>query len=211
MLVRREELNERSLRSVLRIQASAERAVRMTRDLLDFTQVRMGGGLPVHRRPVDLHDLAQQVIEELRMSHPEREFRVESDGDALGEWDPDRMAQMLSNLLGNALQYSPANSRVTVRVHGEAPRVMVCVHNEGPPIPAEARERLFRPLQRARTDGSNAERSIGLGLFIVKHIVESHGGSIDVTSREGQGTTFIAWLPRLPLAQSAAAKPDAAR
>ncbi|ATB51426.1 ATP-binding protein [Corallococcus macrosporus] len=196
VLARREELSERSLRSVLRIQASAERAVRMTRDLLDFTQVRMGGGLPVHRRPVDLHDLAQQVLEELRISHPEREFRVESDGDAQGEWDPDRIAQMLGNLVGNALQYSPPDSRVTVRVHGEDARVLLCVHNEGPPIPAEARKRLFRPLQRARTDGANAGRSIGLGLFIVKHIVESHGGTIEVTSREGEGTTFIAWLPR---------------
>ncbi|GHH01458.1 ATP-binding protein [Comamonas sp. JC664] len=196
VLARREELNERSLRSVLRIQTSAERAVRMTRDLLDFTQVRLGGGLPIHRRPVDLHELTQQVIEELRMSHPERELRVESDGDAFGEWDPDRIAQMLSNLVGNALQYSPPGSRVTVRVHGEAPRVMLCVHNEGPPIPDDARERLFRPLQRARTGGANAGRSIGLGLFIVKHIVESHGGTVDMTSREDQGTTFIAWLPR---------------
>lgn len=198
VLARREDLNERSLRSVLRIQASAERAVRMTRDLLDFTQVRLGGGLPLHRRPVDLHELAQQVIEELRISNPERELRVDLDGDAFGEWDPDRVAQMLSNLVGNAIQYSPADSRVTVRVHGDAPRVLLCVHNEGPPIPGDAKERLFRPLQRARTSGANAGRSIGLGLFIVKHIVESHGGTIDVTSREGEGTTFIAWLPRLP-------------
>ncbi|NVJ17877.1 ATP-binding protein [Myxococcus sp. AM010] len=204
VLARREELNERSLRAVLRIQSSAERAVRMTRDLLDFTQVRMGGGLPVHRRPVDLHELAQQVIEELRLSHPERELHVKSDGDALGEWDSDRVAQLLGNLVSNALQYSPEDSRVTVRVHGEASRVMLCVHNEGPPIPDDARERLFRPLQRAQTGGANAGRSIGLGLFIVKHIAESHGGTVDVSSREGQGTTFIAWLPRLPPGQATA-------
>ncbi|MFY2558308.1 ATP-binding protein [Corallococcus terminator] len=203
VLARREDLNERTLRSVLRIQASAERAVRMTHDLLDLTQVRLGGGLPIHRRPVDLHELTQQVIDELQMSHSERRFRVESDGDAAGEWDPDRIAQMLGNLVGNALQYSPGDSRVTVRVHGEASRVMLCVHNEGPPIPDDAKERLFRPLQRARTGDSNAGRSIGLGLFIVKHIVESHGGTVDVTSREGQGTTFIAWLPRLPPGQGA--------
>ncbi|WIG93968.1 ATP-binding protein [Myxococcus sp. SDU36] len=204
VLARREELNERSLRAVLRIQASAERAVRMTRDLLDFTQVRMGGGLPIHRRPVDLHELAQQVIEELRLSHPERELHVKSDGDAFGEWDLDRIAQMLGNLVSNALQHSPEDSRVTVRVHGEASRVMLCVHNEGPSIPDDARERLFRPLQRARTGGANAGRSIGLGLFIVKHIVESHGGTVDVSSREGHGTTFIAWLPRLPPKQTTA-------
>ncbi|WP_408891139.1 ATP-binding protein [Myxococcus faecalis] len=197
VLARREELSERNLRSVLRIQASAERAVRMTHDLLDFTQVRLGGGLPIHRRPVDLHELSQQVIEELQMGHPERELRVESDGDAFGEWDSDRIAQVLGNLVSNALQYSPASSRVTVRVQGEAPRVVLSVHNEGPPIPDDARERLFRPLQRARTADSNTGRSIGLGLFIVKHIVESHGGTVDVTSQDGQGTTFIAVLPRL--------------
>ncbi|MCK8501130.1 ATP-binding protein [Myxococcus fulvus] len=197
VLARREELSERNLRSVLRIQASAERAVRMTHDLLDFTQVRLGGGLPIHRRPVDLHELSQQVIEELQMSHPERELRVESDGDAFGEWDSDRIAQVLGNLVSNALQYSPASSRVTVRVQGEAPRVVLSVHNEGPPIPDDARARLFRPLQRARTADSNTGRSIGLGLFIVKHIVESHGGTVDVTSQDGQGTTFIAVLPRL--------------
>jgi signal transduction histidine kinase len=114
-----------------------------------------------------------------------------------GTWDPDRLAQVIQNLLGNALDYSPPDRPVRVtlcELDGEA---CLSVHNEGPAIPDEARDHLFDPFWQGPQQGrSSKDESLGLGLFIARHIVEAHGGSIEVESREGQGTTFAVRLPR---------------
>jgi signal transduction histidine kinase/PAS domain-containing protein len=195
-LARREELDERSTKAVMRIQASAERAVRLVKDLLDFTQARLGGGLPIARAPMDLHALVSQVAEEVQANFPERELRVETQGQGQGEWDLDRVAQVVTNLTSNALKYGRPGTPVTVRTRGDGDWVALEVHNQGTPIPPEAREHLFEPLQRATAQADTVGRSVGLGLYIVKHIVDAHGGGIDVTSTETEGTTFTVRLPR---------------
>ncbi len=195
-LLRRPDLEERQRRPLGRIFASAERAIRLIRDLLDFTQARLGGGLPVKRQPFDLHVLAQQVVEELQASHPERTLQVEAQGDGQGEWDSDRLAQVLGNVLSNALHYSPPGTPVRVRTRGQADDVTIEVHNVGDPIPAHALPRLFQPMQRGEGTANGANRSLGLGLYIVKHLVDAHGGTLQVTSTAEGGTTFTMTLPR---------------
>ncbi|HEX8439903.1 PAS domain-containing protein, partial [Archangium sp.] len=111
-LLRREELGEREVKSILRIQSSAERAVRLVKDLLDFTQARLGGGLRVERRPMDLSRLLAKTVPELEAAHPERTIEVRQSGDTRGEWDEDRIAQVVTNLVANALKYSPPDSPV---------------------------------------------------------------------------------------------------
>jgi PAS domain S-box-containing protein len=196
-LARRENLDERSTKAVVRIQASAERAVRMVKDLLDFTQARLGGGIPVEPKPLDLHALTWQVVEEVRASFPERDLVVTAQGNGQGTWDADRMAQVVTNLASNALKYSPPDTPVSVRTRGDGDQVELEVHNEGAPIPPEALGRLFQPMQRASSQGDTAGRSVGLGLYIVDRIVQAHGGTIAVKSTEGEGTTFTVRLPRL--------------
>jgi PAS domain S-box-containing protein len=195
-LMRRDELDERSTKAVSRIQSSAERAHRMIRDLLDFTQARLGGGLRVQRRSSDLHELIDGVLEEVEATHPDRELRRRATGDGLGEWDPDRLAQMTQNLVTNALKYSPRDTPVVIETHGTPDAVTLTVHNQGDPIAPERLGRLFQPLQRATTSGDNSTRSIGLGLYIVKQLVEAHGGTVSVTSTASDGTTFTVRLPR---------------
>ncbi len=195
-LARREELDERSTKAVMRIQASAERAVRLVKDLLDFTQARLGGGLPLARSPQDLHALVRQVVEEVQANFPERELRLEAVGPAQCACDLDRMAQVVTNLTSNALKYGQPGTPVTVRTRGAAAWVELEVHNQGTPIPLEARERLFEPFQRATAQEGTSSRSVGLGLYIVKHIVDAHGGTLHVTSTEAEGTTFTVRLPR---------------
>ncbi len=180
----------------MRIQSSAERATRMIRDLLDFTQARLGGGIPVHPGPLDLSTFVPTVVEEVQLSFPEREIRFEHRGDGRGSWDADRLAQVLTNLLNNALRYSPAEAPVSVRVRGEAERLDLEVHNPGPAIPAEVLGRLFQPLQRGTSHDDPGGRSVGLGLFIVQHIVHAHGGTVEVRSTDTEGTTFTIRLPR---------------
>jgi PAS domain S-box-containing protein len=195
-LLQRDDLDERQTKSVVRIQSSAERAIRLIRDLLDFTQVRMGGGIPVNRKPMDLHGFTRQVVDEVQLVHPERRIDVVAQGDGRGEWDPDRLAQVLTNLLSNALNYSPPDTPVTVRTLGTEGERVLEVHNWGAPIPSEKLPLLFEPLERGAAQQDRMGRSIGLGLFIIRHIVESHGGSITVRSEAEEGTTFTVHLPR---------------
>lgn len=198
VLLKREGLNEASTTSVRRILASAERAGRMIRDLLDFTQARLGEGLPITPREVELHSLAEQVVDEFEHSHPEREIVLSSCNaqQTLGEWDPDRVAQALTNLVSNALAYSPKDSPVTLRCFGDAQQGGFEVHNFGPPIAADRIPHIFKPLSRGVTGVGLQTRSIGLGLFIVESIARAHRGSITVRSTEGEGTTFTLSLPR---------------
>jgi PAS domain S-box-containing protein len=195
-LLRNEALDARTTRGVVRIQTSAERALRLVRDLLDFTHARLGGGIPVQRRALELHALVRGVVEELEAAYPERVLRQVHAGDGQGAWDGDRLAQLVENLVSNALKYSPEDSAVEVRTRGEADAVVLEVHNAGEPIAPALLPRIFEPLQRATTAADGQSRSVGLGLYIVKHLAEAHGGRIAVRSTQEAGTTFTVWLPR---------------
>src|SRR5690606_5430189 len=126
----------------------AERAARMIRDLLDFTQARLGGGIPVTPREVELAQLLAHVMEEFEHSHPERKLVLIAPDTLQATLDPDRVVQALANLIGNALTYSPPGTTVTVRAAVEGSDVLLEVHNEGEPVPEERLGELFKPLSR---------------------------------------------------------------
>lgn len=194
-LLRWEGVDPRVTKGLLRVNASASRAMRLVRDLLDFTKARLGGGIVLQRQPVDLHRLTRQALEDVQSAFPDRELRVEHEGDARGEWDVDRLTQVIVNLAGNALTYSAADSVVRIRTWGEGDHANLSINNGGIPIPPELLAQIFEPLRRGRT-GGGANGSIGLGLFIVKHLIGAHGGTVGVTSRAEEGTTFTVRLPR---------------
>jgi PAS domain S-box-containing protein len=199
LMLRSPGLSAQHTNTLGRILSSAQRAHRLIASLLDFTQARIGGGFTLQYAPMDLHDLAALVVEEMRAAYPEREIVFEPAGDGVGEWDSDRLAQLLTNLISNALAHGQQDAPVRVRVHDEPTSVVITVHNGGTPIPPDELPHLFEPMRR----GSGAARSkniksIGLGLFIVQQIVLAHGGTIDVDSSEEKGTTFTARLPRTP-------------
>lgn len=196
LLLRRPGLDERALWGVQRMTAAAARMQRMLRDILDFTRARLGGGIPIERAPGDVAQLAREAAEEVQLVHAGRHVAVAIEGSGEGRWDADRLRQVLDNLLTNALAYSPAGTPVRLEVDGRTPdAVHVRVHNAGAPIPAELLPVLFQPLTRGAGTGG-AERSVGLGLFIVRHLVEAHGGRVEVASSEAEGTTFSMRLPR---------------
>ncbi|MFL5346161.1 MAG: ATP-binding protein [Hyalangium sp.] len=198
LVLKRDPLEEPQRRSLQRILSSAERATRMLRELLDFTQARLGGSLPVTPRSMDLHELTRQVVDEVQLAHPHRRLILEQSGDGQGTWDADRLTQLIINLVNNALTYSDEHSVVRVRTQGQADAVVFSVHNLGSPIAPELLPQLFLPLKRGGDKGSRNSHSIGLGLFIVKHIVDAHGGRISVESNMENGTTFSVTLPRSP-------------
>jgi PAS domain S-box-containing protein len=194
-LLRRPDMEERQRRTAERILTSAGRANRMIYDLLDFTQARLGGGIHVRRVPGDLHTIVRQVVDEAQVSSPGRTLRLVQTGSGEGEWDADRLAQVVSNLLSNAVQYSPPDSPVLITMHDEERELVLTVHNSGAPIPPEVLPGLFQPLQRG-VAGVSEVRSVGLGLYIVDQVVRAHGGSVEVASTAEAGTTFSVRLPR---------------
>jgi phosphoserine phosphatase RsbU/P len=114
---------------------------------------------------------------------------------ASGEWNRDRLAQVVENLLVNALRYGEPIIPTTIRTGGDRETPLLEVHNCGAPIAAEGRAHLVRPMQRGVSGADKATRSVGLGLYIVHQIVQGHGGAIDVYSG-ADGTTFTIRLPR---------------
>lgn len=200
MLAKREEADPRDQKAIARILSSAERAHRMLRDVLDFTQARLGGGIPMAPREVDLMELVRQVVDEVQQAHPDRRLQVDGPGAAWLWCDPDRLAQVITNLVNNALAYGDALCPVRVRLRGQTGSVTLAVNNQGRPIPQDLLPHLFEPLKRAEArERNHAAHGLGLGLFIVKHIVDAHSGRLRVRSTAQDGTTVLVQLPRRPL------------
>jgi len=194
LLTRTGELEAQRVRVASRILSSAQRMTRMIAHLLDLTRMRLGAGLPITRRPMDLQALCDDVVLELTTFHPDAELHCSTEGDLRGEWDADRLTQVVSNLVGNALQHGDG-TRVQIGTRGAGDEVRLRVHNTGRAIPEAVQASIFEPLARhAPMEGSTT--SIGLGLFIARAIVVAHGGTITVSSTEARGTTFEVRLPR---------------
>ena len=192
------ELTEPHLTLTTRIATSARRMTQMVADLLDFTRTQMGSGVSVVRSDLDLGTVVRQAVEEIEAAQPAVKLQVTTAGDLKGRWDGARISQMLSNLLGNAVQYSPAGSTIEISAQGEAADVVLRLHNYGPFIPPTDMPGLFSPFKRLRA-GAKVERStsnLGLGLYIAERIISAHGGTIDVRSSPEAGTLFSVRLPR---------------
>lgn len=175
------------------VSTSARRANVMINDLLDLARCNLGTGIPVDLRRVELNSICRAVIDELRTAFPQAKIFLEEQAHIIGQFDPDRISQVFSNLIGNALRHGDATAPIKVTVasaHG-VPRVSV--QNSGEPIPAEVMPYLFKPEGRYSSYSAGERGSaagLGLGLFIASEIVASHGGRIEVESSAEDGTTF---------------------
>ncbi|MET0983760.1 MAG: sensor histidine kinase [Telluria sp.] len=183
---------------------SAKRMSKLINDLIDFTRTHLGPGIPIRVKQGSLVAVCEEVVNELRTYHPEQliELHVPPQLDAI--FDDSRIAQVLSNLIGNAIQYGDADVPVTVRVTCSDGDVVIAVNNRGQAIPPDKLPSVFDPMVRiaASVNASNndyAERtSLGIGLYISREIVHAHGGNIDLASTDADGTTFTVTMPRLP-------------
>lgn len=190
-LFRRGHLDEQDQRSVSRILQSVERMSRIISQLLDLTRARLGGGFPLEPKPTDLRVVCRIVAEEL-----EPAVQLEVEGDVSGAWDPDRLAEALSNIAGNAVEHAARGTPVVVRAYPEGAEVVIEVINQGDPIPAGLLPFIFEPFRRGRQREKSPAGNLGLGLYIAKQIVLSSGGTLDARSAGGT-TTFVMRLPRV--------------
>jgi PAS domain S-box-containing protein len=188
-LLRREELGQQDAESAEIIVRGGQRMHRMITQLLEFTRARLGGGFPIEARPIDLREICRHVVEEF-----DARIELELEGDVTGTWDEDRLAEVISNLVGNAVQYAAPGTAVIVKAYAHGPEVVVEIVNQGDPIPPGVLPFIFQPFRRARRAPS-ATGNLGLGLYIARQIALAHGGTLDAHSADGK-TTFVMRLPR---------------
>ncbi|MBP2228851.1 signal transduction histidine kinase [Azospirillum agricola] len=173
--------------------ACGRRALRLVDDVLDFARGRLGNGIPLAVRECpDLEAVLRHILSELQGAHPDRV--IEGDIGPLNgvRCDADRVAQLLSNLVANAVTHGTAESPVVVTARVEDGAFVLSVTNQGPPIPPDIIPRLFQPYWRPAEEAPKA--GLGLGLYIVGEIARSHGGRMSVSSGAG-GTSFTFTLP----------------
>jgi two-component system sensor histidine kinase/response regulator len=181
--------DEHTLQITARIRSSSTRMARLIEQLLDFAHARVGGSLPVKPAQIDLEELCHVALFEFE--HSRERLRLAVDGDTRGTWDADRLLQVISNLVGNALQHGETGDPVDVAIDGSTPQSVTIRVTNGGTIPDERRTELFSPF----SPPAGATHGTGLGLYIVDTIVRAHGGVVAAESRNGQ-TTFSVEMPR---------------
>jgi signal transduction histidine kinase len=176
-----------------RVNRSLGRMRTMIEQLLDLTRVRLGSGIPIEPLPCDLATIVDEVTSEALSAHPGLAIEKKISGDAHGTWDPQRLAQLFTNVIANAAQHGDRSAPVRVSLASDAELARVTVTNQGAVIPNEALQHIFEPFRRA---SSARKEGLGLGLHIAREIASRHGGTIEITSAAGAGTTVTVTLPR---------------
>ncbi len=164
------------------------------RDLAEFMMGSLAGGLRIARRRVDLKLLCERVLDVIQREHPEHMIVFRCGSRVEGEWDPERIASLLSRLMKNAIQHG-LPQRVIVEVHGLANDAVLEVHNQGPALDDAILRGFYQPFMRGRTPRLGGARGLGLGLCLTREIARAHAGRIDAESN-GSRITFRVTLPR---------------
>jgi len=172
--------------------ATTQRMGALIDNILDFARGRLGGGIGLERRSVDLNPVVTSVIDEMRSAHPERVIETRIDLAKPFEADPGRIGQLLSNLLGNAITHGSENEPIRLIATSDDNGLTISVANGGEAIANEMRDKLFRPFQRGEVRPSL--QGLGLGLYIASQIAQAHGGVLDVSSTDAE-TKFTFTAP----------------
>lgn len=194
-LILRESNDEVIGHTTRRILQSGDRMVRLIDELLDLSRLRLGGGISLSPEPTDLREVMERVLNEFEDIR--ERFRVAVSGDTVGSWDRDRMLQVASNLIGNAVRHSPSGSPIRIQIQGEHPdQVVFRVYNVGEPIPEKLRGVIFEPFHGSSADRGLRRQGLGLGLYIARQIAIGHGGTLSLESSDASGTCFRFHIPR---------------
>ncbi|WP_248918999.1 GAF domain-containing sensor histidine kinase [Pseudomonas entomophila] len=186
--------DEKQLLIAQHILTCGQRATQLVRDVLDFARGRLGTGIALNLQPChDLREALSHVASELQRVHPQRHIDLQIDEIDGLYCDRERITQLLSNLIANALAHGAPDSPVTVRANIEARTFNLSVHNQGTPIPAQTLPLLFQPFTRPMSD--TPQQGLGLGLYIASQIALAHCGHMEVASSVQGGTLFSLRLP----------------
>jgi signal transduction histidine kinase len=188
------------------MQSSSRRMEGILRDLLDYIRTRAGTGIPLAIGTADVGEVCARVVDETSLFAGVPPVELRREGDLAGEWDADRLEQAIGNLVANAVRHAPAGTPVRVRAIGEGDGVRIDVENDGPAIAPETAASLFEPFQRGTGPVTGGD-GLGLGLFIVRTIVEAHGGTVHAEAAVAPPVTFTVRLPRARARRAGAPPP----
>lgn len=207
LLMRRHEAEPDSRQILLLMQGSVLRMRGLIDNIADFARSRLGGGLTLDLDADAslLERTLDQVVDELRTTHPDRSIIAEVSVEHAVPVDHGRIAQLLSNLIGNALSYGDVDKPVRVSAKADKSGFELAVENSGTPIRAETLANLFEPFARGES-GRNVE-GLGLGLFIASEIAKAHGGTLGVTSNDSS-TRFVLDIRSAPAARENFSHPE---
>ena len=178
-----------------RVLSSSQRMGRMIEDLLDVTRIRHAGGLALQLGRADMQSIVQRTLDEVQTSFPDRNIESVLQGDMAGVWDSERLCQVATNIVGNAIHHGAPDQPVRVAVDGTQASVVTVAVSNGGTIAPELLPHLFDPF-RGRDRAPGRHQGLGLGLFIAHQVVRAHGGRIAVHSQDGT-TRFVVELPRV--------------
>jgi sigma-B regulation protein RsbU (phosphoserine phosphatase) len=191
-LLRREVLSDKGLKVIQLMETSVDRMAGLIDDVLDFARGQLGSGISLNRTVAPIEPVLRQVVAELEAAHPSREIVFEVNVPEPISFDAGRIAQLVSNLLANALSYGDPKASVRLGAGVRGQMLEVWVANAGTPIPLKVMERLFQPFFRGEVRAS--QNGLGLGLHIASEIAKAHGGQLSATSDQTE-TRFILTIP----------------
>lgn len=184
---------EAELRALTTIENAATQMQRLVVDLLDTARIGVGH-FEIHPEHIDLMTVLRFVVEEQQATTTDHCIALEGPEHLEGAWDHDRISQLFTNLVSNAIKYSPRGGDISIEVSLEDSEVVTCVRDHGMGIPPERASQLFLPFTRVGQE--SLTKGSGLGLYIAKGIVDAHHGRIWVNSELGRGSVFCVALPR---------------
>ena len=182
-------------RLVPRVLRAVHRIDYMIQDMLDASRLRAGQGMPIAVAACDLTQVVTEAQEDLAMNYGSR-IRIQTTPQACGNWDAHALRRVIDNLVGNALKYGSKDTDITIAVTDQTKNVRLTVHNYGHPLSEQEIAGLFDPYVRSKTAETGEQRGWGLGLTLVRGVVEAHGGTVGASSSADSGTTFWFQLPK---------------
>ena len=189
------ELTAEQQAAVERINRATSRASRLIRELLDFTQARIGSGIAVQLRPIQIVTVIRECLDDLQQLFAGSVLRYAFDQEGECDADADRIVQLIGNLVTNAVAYGSRGHPIEITSALENGACIISVCNVGSPIPVSIQQQLFQPMTRGH-QGPGGARSVGLGLYIVREIAKAHLGTVRVESTAEHGTKFTVQFPR---------------
>lgn len=187
-------INERDQTTLTTIDLQARRLHRMVNDLFDLSRIE-NSALTIERRPLDLTLMCKALLDEVQPILEKHTIALQTDSALIIEGDYLRLEQVLQNLLDNAVKYSPEGGEIVVAVVSRGQCACLSITDHGIGIPEASRSQLFERFYRAGNVNSRNISGLGIGLYLVHEIVAAHGGTVEVSSQEGQGSTFTVCLP----------------
>ncbi len=188
-------LSEKEKGILQRSDFSLKRMTELINNLLEFTELNLGRGVVINRSLIDLSEHSEKIVQEIQLAYPKIDITIDTTDNIKGKWDASRLEQMMTNLITNAIHHGEPGSPVKVNLNSKEGQALFSVHNQGTPIPEGIKDKIFTDRFTNNNEDTTKEKNYGLGLYIVKEIVEGHEGKIELTSTQEEGTIFTVALP----------------